>query len=42
MLNFETSCTNRPLHNEDVICAQKSFIEKNYKQFLGKNETKTS
>ena len=31
---------NRPLHNEheNVICAKKSFIEKNYKQFLDKNE----
>ena len=39
MLNFETSCTNRPLHNEheNVICAKKSFIEKKYKQFWAKN-----
>ena len=32
---------DRPLHNEheNVICAKKSFIEKNgYKQFLVKNE----
>ena len=29
-MNFETSCTNRPLHNEygNVICSKKSFIEK--------------
>ena len=37
MLNFETSCTNRPLHNEheNVICAKKSFIEKNLLTILG-------
>ena len=30
MLNFETLCTNRPLHDEyeNVICIKKSFIEK--------------
>ena len=41
MLNFETSCTNRPLHNkhENAICAKKAFIEKSYNQFLVKNET---
>ena len=45
MLNFfETSCINRPLHNEheNVIFAKKSFIEKDYKQFLVKIETKAT
>ena len=30
MLNFETSCANRPLHNkhENVICAKILFVEK--------------
>ena len=30
MLNFETSCTKRPLHNQhkNVFCRKKSFIEK--------------
>ena len=30
MLNFETSCIDKPLHDEheNVICAKKSFIEK--------------
>ena len=34
---LETSCTNRPLHNEheNVICAKKSFIEKKLKAFFG-------
>ena len=38
---LETSCTNRYLHNkhDNVICANKSFIEKDYKQFLVKNES---
>ena len=44
MLNFENSCINRPLHNEhkNVICVKKSFIEKDYKQFLGKKKTRAT
>ena len=44
MLNFETSCTNTPLHNEheNVICTKKLFIEKSYKQLSGKNETRAT
>ena len=39
MLYFEASCINRPLHNEheNVICAKKPFIEKDYKKKLVKN-----
>ena len=39
-LNFETSCTNIPFHNEhgNVISAKRSFIEISYGCFLFKNQ----
>ena len=44
MLNFQNLYTDRPLHNEhdDVICAKKFFLEKSYKQFLGKNKIRVA
>ena len=40
MLNFETFCVNRPLHNEygNVISSKRSFMEKSYEHFLLKNK----